>query len=278
MKVRAGINISRDDLRQVCKCCDSEKDSDDEYGFGPPSDDATFQFPHHPTYDLHLIVWPVLGGGVVIVLLVFSTFSCCYIRKRVRTHRQSYIYDHLPTTPTETEMDDREKDTVFLVASTEEDAVMMRKIRHLCHVLGDHGLKPVYYEYAYDHSADSPRALGMNQWVELQFSRCEFVLFVCTTKFLEEWNGERRDILSPLVYPCRHLLDGSLTRPQNISRLAVLFMGNRHNVPPVMGRFRQFDVFRMGSEDIHADSLIHYLLEVPRFAPPRIVNFFRNFV
>ena len=179
----------------------------------------------------------------------------------------------------EENMEARAKGTVFLAASTEEDEEVKQKIRHLCHILADHGLTPVYYQYvANDHSADSPSALGMNRWVELQFSQCEFVLFVCTKRFMEEWNGERRDILSPLVYPCRNLLDGSLTRPQNISRFAILFMGDGHNVPAMLSRFRQFEIFRVGNKNIHTDSLIHYLLEVPPFVPPRVVNLFRMFV
>ena len=217
-------------------------------------------------------------AGVVIVAIVIALVVCGVWRCSKCKNDRSAIYDPVPITD-DVEMEVREQGPVFLVASTEEDELVKRRIRHLCHVLADNKLTPVYYEYvANDHSEGSPSAMGMNRWVERQFSRCEFVLFVCTKRFLEEWNGERRDILSPLVYPCRHLLDGSLTRPQNISRFAVLFMGDGHNVPPVMGRFRQFDVFQAGSDDIDTDSLIRYLLEVPRFAPPRIVNFFRQFV
>ena len=102
------------------------------------------------------------------------------------------------------------------------------------------------------------------------------MLFICTRRFLEEWDGERRDILAPLVYPCRHLLYGAAAFPQNISRYAMVFMGDGHNVPPILGRFRQFDVFRVDNENIHADNLIHYLLEVPPFVPPRVVNFARQ--
>ena len=238
---------------------------------------------------VHAIVWPSLGAllllaAVIMILILFAA-------KRNRRHIPAALPNVsmmekglLAETPRFTRSISssssiHEQGTVFLGASTEEDEGVKRKVRHLCHVLAERGLTPVYYEYvANDHSADSPSALGMNRWVELQFSRCEFVLFVCTKRFVEEWNGERRDILSPLVYPCRNLLDGSLTRPQNISRYAVLFMGDGHIIPPVLGRFRQFDIFRRGSDAIHIDDLIHYLLEVPYFVPPRVVNLFRLFV
>ena len=278
LKVMAGIKSSRIILDIVCRCCEKKRESGIEYGFGPPSANADFQFPDLPLNHVDLIVWPVIGGGVLVVLIVFCTLFCISrVRRKIKHHRQNHRYTELPPTPSEVEMDDREPGTVFIVASTEEDAGMMGRIRHLCHVLGDHGLTPVHYEYvANEHNVDGPLALGMNCWVERQFSRCEFVLFVCTERFLEEWNGERRDILAPLVYPCRNLLYGSAALPQNISRYAVLFMGDRHVFPPILGCFRQFDVFQVGNEDIHADSLIHYLLEVPPFVPPRVVNFVRQ--
>ena len=237
---------------------------------------ATIQFPG-PPLNVHLIIWPTVVGIVVIVMVIL--LSICGMCRVIRWMRRRVTTYDLVASPDEEDMNVHEEGTVFLAASTEEDEEVKRRTRHLCHVLADHGLTPVYYEYVVnDHTADSPWGLGMNRWVELQFSRCQFVLFVCTKRFLEEWSGERRDILSPLVYPCRNLLDGSLTRPQNISRYAVLFMGDGHNVPPILGRFRQFDVFRVGSEDIHTDGLIRYLLEVPPFIPPRVVNFFRQFV
>ena len=53
------------------------------------------------------------------------------------------------------------------------------------------------------------------------------------------------------MFPCRNLLDGSLTRPQKISRYAVLFVGDGHIILLVLGRFKQFDIFRRGSDAIH---------------------------
>ena len=240
---------------------------------------AAIQFPAlSKQLNKHLIIWPVLAGVVAIVAVV--VLSIIGVRKCIRRWQQRVTTYGVMSSEEDAGMEVHyEKGTVFFAASTEEDEGVKRKVRHLCHVLAERGLTPVYYEYvANDHSADSPSALGMNRWVELQFSKCEFVLFVCTKRFMEEWNGERRDILSPLVYPCRNLLDVSLTRPQNISRYAVLFMGDGHIIPPVLGRFRQFDIFRRGSDAIHTDSLIHYLLEVPHFFPPRVANLFRLFV
>ena len=234
---------------------------------------AILQFPDQPL-TVNLVIWPVLAGAVAVFMaILLIIYGIRRLRRWVKASDSSNKFVSLP--------DVHKQGTVhvFLAASTEEDERMKRRIRHLCHILGEHGLTPVYYEYVVnDHSANSPSALGMIQWVELQLSRCEFVLFVCTKRFLEEWNGVRSDIPSPLVYPCRNLLDGSLQRPQNISRYAVLFMGEGHSVPKILGCFRQFDIFQVGSEDIHTDSLIHYLLEVPSFVPPRVVNFFRHCV
>ena len=240
---------------------------------------AIFQFPDHPQpLNVHLIIWPVLAGVLVVVLVfllvIYSARRLCrWIRKPDPSD------DDLERFPDDDDvMDTHEQGTVFLVASTEEDERVRRRIRHLCHVLGEHGQKPVYYEYVVnDHSADSPSALGMNRWVELQFSRCEFVLFVCTKRFLEEWKGERSEMPSPLVYPCRNLLDGSIQHPRNNNRYAVLFMGDGHRVPSLLGCFRQFDIFQVGSEEIHADALIHFLLDAPSCVP-RVVDFFRHLV
>ena len=267
-----------------CTSCSTTSETTTTLSAGASLESSTVQ-----STGVHAIVWPSLGAllllaAVIMILVLFAA-------KRNRRHIPVALPNTsmmekglLAETPRLTRSISsassiHEQGTVFLAASTEEDEGVKRKVRHLCHVLAERGLTPVYYEYvANDHSADSPSALGMNRWVELQFSRCEFVLFVCTKRFMEEWNGERRDILSPLVYPCRNLLDVSLTRPQNISRYAVLFMGDGHIIPPVLGRFRQFDIFRRGSDAIHTDSLIHYLLEVPHFFPPRVANLFRLFV
>lgn len=233
---------------------------------------AILQFPDHlQPLNVHLIIWPVLAGVVVfvlvILLVIYSTRRLCRRKPDLPGDEECILADEVI-----------EQNTVFLVASTEEDERVRRRIRHLCHVLGKHGFKYVYYEYvANDHSPDSPSALGMNRWVELQLVRCQFVLFVCTKRFLEEWKGERSKMPSPLVYPCRNLLDGSIQRPQNINRHAVLFMGDGHRVPLLLRSFRQFDVFQVGSEEIHADGLIHFLFDAPSCVP-RVVNFFRQLV
>ena len=275
LKVRAGTEMERYMREYVCSCCFHAEESGIDYAFGPQSS-ATLQFRgSSATNYVNLIVWPLIGAAVAIVLGVLCLFHCI---KKIKGMMKKPHYDPIPP-PDETELNVCEHGKVYLVASTEEEEWMNKRIRHLCEVLAGHGLRAVYYEYVMnDGSAESPLALGMNRWVELQFRRCEFVLFVCTRRFVEEWNGERRDILSPLVYPCRNLLYESLARPQNNSRFAVLFMGDEHvrNVPPILGRFRQFDIYQEGSEAIRAHSLIYYLLEVPPFVPPRVVNFSRQ--
>lgn len=218
--------------------------------------DAILQFPaDQPLINVHLIIWPVLAGVVVLGSMILLIIYGIWRHKR-RTNTRYGI------------MSPPEPATVFLAASIEEDEEVKRKIRHLCHILVHYKLAPVYYEYVKnDHSANSPSALGINRWAELQFSRCEFVLFVCTKRFLEEWNGERRDITSPLVYPCRNLLDSSIQHPQNINRYAVLFMDGRHRVPPLLGCLRQFDIFQLGNENIRANNLIRFLRKVRPFCP-----------
>ena len=238
---------------------------------------AILQFPDHPQpVNVHLIIWPVLAGVAVVVLVfLLVIYSTRRLRRWMRKRDPS---DDSGPLVVDDVMETQEQGTVFLVASTEEDERVRRRIRHLCHVLGNHGLTPVYYEYVVnDHSAGSPSALGMNRWVELQFVRCQFVLFVCTERFLEEWKGEKSEMPSPLVYPCRNLLDGSIQHPQNNNRYAVLFMGDGHRVPSLLGCFRQFDIFQVESEEIHADGLIHFLLDAPSCVP-RVVNFFRHLV
>ena len=225
--------------------------------------------------EFHVIAWPL--AGAVLLLAAAVMIFIIFVARRKRSRPQSVLAEkgllvempHLPRPVSASSI--REQGTVFLAASTEEDAAVKRRIRNLCHVLGENGLTPVYYEYvANDHSEDSPSAMGMNRWVELQFCRCEFVLFVCTKRFMEEWNGERRDIFSPLVYPCRNLLDGSLTRPQNISRFAVLFMGVDRCVPTGLKNFKQFELFTTDSDSIGADRLVCYLLEAPPYAMPKV--------
>ena len=128
----------------------------------------------------------MLAGVVAIVAVV--VLSIIGVRKCMRWKQQRVTTYVVMSSEEDAGMEVHyEKRTVFLAASTEEDEGVKRKVRHLCHVLAERGLTPVYYEYvANDHSADSPSALGMNRWVELQFSRCEFVLFVCTKRFIEE--------------------------------------------------------------------------------------------
>ena len=215
----------------------------------------------------HAVAWPIALFVVLVAGSVLITFlRVLYIR------RKNKLKENVSVLPG----DAIDPDTVFLAASTEEDAGVKRRIRNLCHVLADHGLTPVYYEYVEnDHSEDSPLAMGMNRWVELQFSRCEFVLFVCTKRFLEEWNGERRDILSPLVYPCRHLLDGSLTRPQNISRFAVLFMGEDKCVPPGLLRLHRFNITDPKGDRLLSNKLMNYVTNKPLFM--KYINFFKHY-
>ena len=261
-----------------CTNCSTTSETTATLSVGASLESSTVQ-----STGVHAIVWPSLGAllllaAVIMILVLFAA-------KRNRRHIPAALPNTsmmekglLAETPRLTRSISsassiHEQGTVFLAASTEEDEGVKWKVRHLCHVLAERGLTPVYYEYvANDHSADSPSALGMNRWVELQFSRCEFVLFVCTKRFMEEWNGERRDILSPLVYPCRNMLDGSLTQPRNISRYAVLFMCEDRHVPTALKNFKQFELFGLDSDNISADRLVYYLTETPPYVMPQVTN------
>ena len=268
VQVRAGVAMETN----ICCACATNGN----IVFGPRTtlntslymeDDTTNRETFTATDVQHAIVWPI----AVLVVLVAAIFFATFLRV-VYVHRRNRMKEHTVILTSEY----RDPDTVFLAASTEEDEGMKQRIRHLCHILAGHGFTPVYYEYVVnDGSAESPSSLGVNRWVELQFSRCEFVLFVCTKRFMEEWNGERRDILSPLVYPCRHLLDGSLTRPQNISRFAVLFMGEDRCVPPGLLRLKRFNIARSKSEKLHSDELMKHIIK--RSLLENFVNFFKHY-
>ena len=160
---------------------------------------------------------------------------------------------------------------IFIVASTEEDEGMQYKLRYLVHDLADNGIESVYYEYERtSHGPESPGALGISQWVELQFQKCDLVLFAFTKRFLEEWKRESTDQLSPVVWSSRHVLDGLLPHQGNISKFGVVLMGEDCTIPPGLKRFQVFRLFNGDSPTIHSEHLIRYILETPPYAPPRV--------
>ena len=160
---------------------------------------------------------------------------------------------------------------VFLSTSTEEDEGMQYKLRYLVHDLAKKGIESVYYEYERtSHGPESPAALGISQWVELQFQKCDLVLFAFTKRFLEEWKRESTDQLSPVVWSSRHVLDGLLPHQGNISKFGVVLMGEDCTIPPGLKRFQVFRLFNGDSPTIHSEHLIRYILETPPYAPPRV--------
>ena len=161
--------------------------------------------------------------------------------------------------------------SVFIVASTEEDEGMQYKLRYLVHDLADNGIGSIYYEYERtSHGPESPAALGISQWVELQFQKCDLVLFAFTKRFLEEWKRESTDQLSPVVWSSRHVLDGLLPHQGNISKFGVVLMGEDCTIPPGLKRFQVFRLFNGDSPTIHSEHLIRYILETPPYAPPHV--------
>ena len=162
---------------------------------------------------------------------------------------------------------------VFLVASTDEDEEMGKKMRYFVHDLADHGIEAVYYEYERtSHDPHSPAALGIARWVERQFQRCDLVLFACTQNFLKEWRRESVDVLNPVVWSSRHVLDGILPHQDNMSRFGVVLMGKDCIIPPSLKRFQVFSVFDSDSDVIHSDHLIRYILDTPPYAPPHVLT------
>ena len=161
--------------------------------------------------------------------------------------------------------------SVFLVASTKEDNEMGKKMRFLAHNLADHGITPVYFEYERtSHDPHSPAALGIARWVERQFQRCDLVLFACTQNFLKEWRRESVDVLNPVVWSSRHVLDGILPHQDNMSRFGVVLMGEDCIIPASLKHFQVFSVFDSESDVIHSDQLIRYILETLPYTPPHV--------
>ena len=223
------------------------------------------------------IVVPIAAVGLAVIVCIvlllvpfvfFAVKKCC---------RHKGKYDCLPEqTLALPDIEDQpmkppSSGSVFIVASTEEDEGMQYKLRYLVHDLADNGIESVYYEYERtSHGPESPAALGISQWVELQFQKCDLVLFAFTKRFLEEWKRESTDQLSPVVWSSRHVLDGLLPHQGNISKFGVVLMGEDCTIPPGLKRFQVFRLFNGDSPTIHSEHLIRYILETPPYAPPRV--------
>ena len=215
----------------------------------------------------------VIGGGLALILcailVVIAVLAVGLHRKPANSdpyfNLAGQLRDEEAATPAEIE-------SVFLVSSTEEDEEMGKKMRYLVHDLADHGIEAVYYEYENTcQDPHSPAALGIARWVERQFQRCDLVLFACTQNFLKEWRRESVDVLNPVVWSSRHVLDGILPHQDNMSRFGVVLMGEDCIIPPSLKRFQVFSVFDSESDVIHSDQLIRYILETPPYAPPRVL-------
>ena len=159
--------------------------------------------------------------------------------------------------------------SVFLVASTEDCEESKYKIRYLAQELAGHGIIPIYYEYQLNTGANSPSILGIPAWVELNFNECNFVLFVCTTQFVQEWSAtSRTEETTGLVRSARHALEGVIPCEDDISKFAVLSMGGKCEIPLTLKRLQVFVLYKENSDVIFSEDLIRYLLDAPQFAPP----------
>ena len=223
-------------------------------------------------------IWVVVGAIciglclvviVCVVVIVFMLFAVTLKKKPCRDSSYFTLVEHEEGEEQDSMSPDIE--SVFIVSSTEEDEEMQYKLRYLVHDLADNGIDPVYYEYERtSHGPESPAALGISQWVELQFQKCDLVLFAFTKRFLEEWRRESTDQLSPVVWSSRHVLDGLLPHQGNISKFGVVLMGEDCTIPPGLKRFQVFRLFNGDSPTIHSEQLIRYILETPPYAPPRV--------
>ena len=296
IKMGAGVNLKT----WECKlCCSIETSSTITYHFnsypGPsiiavssvtitpsqsvmPSSALEVSPTSSPTTKNSTTIWVVVGAVciglcfvviVCVVVVVFMLFALTLKKKPCRDSSYLSLVEHEEGEEQDGMFPDIE--SIFIVASTEEDEEMQYKLRHLVHDLADNGIDPVYYEYERtSHGPESPAALGISQWVELQFQKCDLVLFAFTKRFLEEWKRESTDQLSPVVWSSRHVLDGLLPHQGNISKFGVVLMGEDCTIPPGLKRFQVFRLFNGDSPTIHSEHLIRYILETPPYAPPRV--------
>ena len=221
-----------------------------------------------PAISVVLVGVICIGVGFVVivcvVVIVLIVLAVTLNKKRFRHGNRYFSFIEQPPVPPDIK-------SIFIVASTEEDEGMQYKLRYLVHDLADNGIESVYYEYERtSHGPESPAALGISQWVELQFQKCDLVLFAFTKRFLEEWKRESTDQLSPVVWSSRHVLDGLLPHQGNISKFGVVLMGEDCTIPPGLKRFQVFRLFNGDSPTIHSEHLIRYILETPPYAPPRV--------
>jgi hypothetical protein len=225
--------------------------------------------------------WLIVGSSVIVCLMLLTASVVCIAivafavsYKRKSTCGARYVLDEECSSSNE----DRslcEPRPVFLVASTEEDEEMGKKMRYLVHDLADHGIEAVYYEYERtSHDPHSPAALGIARWVERQFQRCDLVLFACTQNFLKEWRRESVDVLNPVVWSSRHVLDGILPHQDNMSRFGVVLMGEDCIIPEALRRFQTFRLFDTDKETIHSDQLMEYVFQRSLYQVPRIRRIF----
>ena len=205
-------------------------------------------------FNTNYIIWPSFAGTVVLISIVL-TLTCIIWR----LHKKKKRYERLQEISCS---------SVFLVSSTNETDNTSRKIRSICHELGNVGILPVYHEYEWtSHGPDSPGALGINRWVEKQFIDCSFVLFVCTQTFAEEWNtGSNATV--PIVWTARHFLDGILPNEVNISRFVVLLIGEPCEIPIDLQRMQTLPLFQDGTDTCDIESLERYLKNSPEYNSP----------
>ena len=151
---------------------------------------------------------------------------------------------------------------MFLVSSTEEDDDTNYVIRWLADSLADYGVNSLWYEYE-KTMKDGPAVLGINQWVESQFTSCDYVLYICTKQFVREWqrDGDVDSILVPVVWSSRHMLDGVLPHETSNDRYAVLLLGDNPQVPTTLKKFKLFAIFKVNGKTLQTKKLINFLIK-----------------
>ena len=152
--------------------------------------------------------------------------------------------------------------SVFLVSSTAEGEDTNYKIRQLAHNLAEYGIRSVWYEYEKTRK-DGPAAVGISQWVETQFKSSDYVLFICTEQFVREWNRDKKkgDMLVPVVWSSRHMLDGVVAYESVGQKFIVLLLEDNHEVPTNIKKFKSFKIFKGNEETVMSRKLLSFIVK-----------------
>ena len=226
----------------------------------------------------HRIVWPAISVAIILLVSLVVLFACMLKRYREKTKRMKHLrlsvetLVNVPETHTERLPDlpdtpPPKPKSVFIVASTLDNELNRLRARNICTCLGLGNIETSYYEY------NGSITTSWLSWANGCFNKCNYVVFLLTNQFVCDWEGMYADQdkeVCPLVSSVHHLLDGVLPNKQEMSRFAVLLMGEDCQVPIDLKRMQKFQVFSDCDSNCKTDELERYLLQAPPYAPPRV--------